>query len=100
MDGSYWLRFNDNSFSLQLTDLHNYVVHGVIKNNVKLERAVVLFNNITQWVQCMILDHHKPQDRAQAIVKFIEIAKVRRKERHVTIFFFNSKKNCVLNERQ
>jgi len=61
---------------MQLKDLHSYVVHGVIKNNRKLERAVVLFNNITQWVQCMILDHHKAPERAQAIVKFIELAKV------------------------
>ena len=37
---------------------------------------MVLFNNITQWVQCMVLDHHKPQERATAIVKFVEIAKV------------------------
>ena len=64
------------SFLFQLSDFHSYVVHGVIKDNLKLERAVVLFNNITQWVQCMILDHHKPQERAQAIVKFIEISKV------------------------
>ena len=63
-------------FALQLKDLHSYVVHGMIKDNLKLERAVVLFNNITQWVQCMILDHHKPQERAHAIVKFVEIAKV------------------------
>jgi len=60
----------------QLSDFHNYAVHGVLKDNEKLERAVFLFNNITHWVQCMVLDHHNVSDRAQAIVKFVEVAKV------------------------
>ena len=61
---------------MQMPDFHNYAVHGVIKDNLKLERAVFLFNNITHWVQCMVLDHVKPQERAGAFVKFVEIAKV------------------------
>ncbi|XP_076816522.1 RAS guanyl-releasing protein 2-like [Clavelina lepadiformis] len=60
---------------LTLSDFHNYAVHGAIKDNLKLERVVFLFNNITHWVQCMILDHHNPQERAVSIVKFVEIAK-------------------------
>ena len=63
---------------MQLSDFHNYAVHGAIKDNLKLERVVFLFNNITHWVQCMILDHHNPQERAVSIVKFVEIAKVRK----------------------
>lgn len=64
------------AFLNQLSDFHNYAVNGVIKNNLKLERAVFLFNNITHWVQCMVLDHHNINDRALAIVKFVEVAKV------------------------
>ncbi|XP_078482474.1 uncharacterized protein LOC100175460 isoform X1 [Ciona intestinalis] len=60
---------------LTLSDFHNYAVHGAIKDNPKLERAVVLFNNITHWVQCMVLGHPKAQERAVAIAKFVEIAK-------------------------
>uniref|UniRef100_H2YQA9 RAS guanyl releasing protein 3 n=1 Tax=Ciona savignyi TaxID=51511 RepID=H2YQA9_CIOSA len=60
---------------LTLTDFHNYAVHGAIKENPKLERAVVLFNNITHWVQYMVLGHHKPQERAVAFAKFVEVAK-------------------------
>ena len=66
-----------NSSFGQLSDFHKYAANGVLKENVKLERAVFLFNNITHWVQCMVLDHHKPSERAQAIVKFVEVAKVR-----------------------
>ena len=63
-------------FMFQLSDFHDYATRGSLKNNEKLERAVILFNNITHWVQFMILGQHTPKKRAEAIVKFVDIARV------------------------
>ncbi|KAJ9576133.1 hypothetical protein L9F63_007020, partial [Diploptera punctata] len=41
----------------------------------RLERSVMMFNGLTQWIQCMVLSRTTPQQRADVIEKFIEIAK-------------------------
>ena len=51
-------------------------MHGSLKDNAKLERSIALFNGLSQWVQCMVLCKTTPQQRADVIVKFINIAKV------------------------
>lgn len=64
------------SSGLQFEDFHKYAIQGTLKGNAKLERSVFLFNNITFWVQCMVLGQHTPQERAAIIAKFVTIAKV------------------------
>jgi len=59
---------------LTVTDYLEYAKRGSIKGILKLERAVVLCNNITHWVQCMILENHSAAERAAAISKFVAIA--------------------------
>jgi len=39
---------------------------------------VALFNGLSQWIQCMVLSKTTPQQRAAVIVKFADVAKVRR----------------------
>lgn len=60
----------------QFEDFHNYAVRATIKSIARLERCVFLFNNITLWVQCMVLGQHTPQERAGVITKYIKIAQV------------------------
>uniref|UniRef100_A0A0N4ZS15 Phorbol-ester/DAG-type domain-containing protein n=1 Tax=Parastrongyloides trichosuri TaxID=131310 RepID=A0A0N4ZS15_PARTI len=56
-------------------DLKNYVKTGKIDNTEKLQRSVALFNNISNWVQWMILSKNTAKGRAEMIEKVMEIAK-------------------------
>ena len=47
-----------------------------LKDNPKLERSIALFNGLSQWIQCMVLSKTTPQQRADVIVKFCNVAKV------------------------
>jgi RAS guanyl-releasing protein 3 len=47
-----------------------------LKDNIKLERSIALFNGLSQWVQCMVLSKTTPQQRAGVIIKFTNVAKV------------------------
>lgn len=49
---------------------------GSLNDNPRLERSVNLFNGLTQWVQCMVLSRSTPQQRAEVIVKLIDVTKV------------------------
>ncbi|KAK2187594.1 hypothetical protein NP493_161g05024 [Ridgeia piscesae] len=60
---------------ITFNDFKHYAVHGSLKDNAKLERSIALFNGLSQWVQCMVLCKTTPQQRADVIVKFINIAK-------------------------
>lgn len=60
----------------QFTDFKNYAMSGSIKDNPKLERSIALFNGLSQWIQCMVLSKTTPQQRADVIVKFVNVAKV------------------------
>lgn len=67
----------------QFQDYKQYAVTGSLSDNPRLERSVNLFNGLTQWVQCMVLSRSTPQQRAEVVVKLIDVTKVReKKERH------------------
>jgi RAS guanyl-releasing protein 3 len=64
-------------FFLQFLDFKHYAQHASLKENPKLERSIALFNGLSQWIQCMVLRKTTPQQRAEIIVKFVNVAKVR-----------------------
>ena len=64
---------------VQFQDYKQYAVTGSLNDNPRLERSVNLFNGLTQWVQCMVLSRSTPQQRAEVIVKLIDVTKVKNK---------------------
>ncbi|XP_014674508.1 PREDICTED: ras guanyl-releasing protein 3-like [Priapulus caudatus] len=60
---------------ISFSDYQDYAVQGTIRNNPRLERSIALFNSLSQWLQCMILSRTNPEQRAQVMVKFINVAK-------------------------
>ncbi|XP_048209103.1 ras guanyl-releasing protein 3 isoform X4 [Perognathus longimembris pacificus] len=60
---------------IAFTDYQSYVIHGCLENNPTLERSIGLFNGISKWVQLMVLSKPTPQQRAEVIIKFINVAK-------------------------
>lgn len=68
--------------SQQFQDYKQYAVTGSLNDNPRLERSVNLFNGLTQWVQCMVLSRSTPQQRAEVIVKLIDVTKVNTKLFH------------------
>ncbi|KAG8143568.1 hypothetical protein E2320_000785 [Naja naja] len=58
---------------LSYLDFQNYVLHGSVHGISALERAITLFNSISQWVQVMILKRPTPQQRAEVFTKFIHV---------------------------
>ena len=72
-------------FFSQFVDLKNYAVSASLKDNPKLERSISLFNGLSQWVQCMVLCKTTPQQRANIILKFINVAKVGNKQRDLSV---------------
>ncbi|NXS62023.1 GRP3 protein, partial [Brachypteracias leptosomus] len=61
---------------ISFTDYQSYVIHGCLENNPTLERSIALFNGISKWVQLMVLSKPTPQQRAEVITKFINVAQV------------------------
>lgn len=61
---------------VQFQDYKQYAITGSLNDNPRLERSVNLFNGLTQWVQCMVLSRSTPQQRAEVIVKLIDVTKV------------------------
>ncbi|XP_074899241.1 ras guanyl-releasing protein 3 isoform X3 [Buteo buteo] len=59
---------------ISFTDYQSYVIHGCLENNPTLERSIALFNGISKWVQLMVLSKPTPQQRAEVITKFINVA--------------------------
>ncbi|XP_054854964.1 ras guanyl-releasing protein 3 [Eublepharis macularius] len=59
---------------ISFTDYQSYVIHGCLENNPTLERSIALFNGISKWVQLMVLSKPTPQQRADVITKFINVA--------------------------
>lgn len=55
-------------------DLKKYADSGCLRDTPRLERSVVMFNGLTQWIQCMVLSRTMPQQRADVIAKFIDVA--------------------------
>ncbi|WAR20519.1 GRP1-like protein [Mya arenaria] len=61
---------------INFTDFKNYAMTASLKDNPKLERSIALFNGLSQWIQCMVLSKTTPQQRADVIVKFCNVAKM------------------------
>ncbi|XP_053567842.1 ras guanyl-releasing protein 3 [Bombina bombina] len=59
---------------ISFTDYQSYVIHGCLENNPTLERSIALFNGISKWVQLMVLSKPTPQQRAEVITKYINVA--------------------------
>ncbi|XP_074643374.1 ras guanyl-releasing protein 3-like [Tubulanus polymorphus] len=60
---------------ITFADFHNYAIQASLKDNPKLARSISLFNGLSQWVQCMVLSKTTPQERANVMVKFVNVAK-------------------------
>ncbi|XP_071504623.1 ras guanyl-releasing protein 3-like [Diadema antillarum] len=60
---------------LNFADLKSYALSGQLKDNLKLERSIGLFNGLSLWIQCMVLSRHTPKQRAEVITKFVHVAK-------------------------
>ncbi|PVD25412.1 hypothetical protein C0Q70_13068 [Pomacea canaliculata] len=60
---------------IHFVDFKNYAMTASLKDQPKLERSIALFNGLSQWVQCMVLCKTTPQQRADVIVKFINVSK-------------------------
>ncbi|KAK4004270.1 hypothetical protein OUZ56_006011 [Daphnia magna] len=60
---------------ISFQDYKQYAVTGSLSDNPRLERSVNLFNGLTQWVQCMVLSRSTPQQRAEVVVKLIDVTK-------------------------
>ncbi|XP_071963091.1 ras guanyl-releasing protein 3-like [Antedon mediterranea] len=59
---------------LNFGDFKSYALSGQLKDNVKLERSVGLFNGLSMWIQCMVLSRHTPKQRAEVMEKFVNVA--------------------------
>ncbi|PNF31337.1 hypothetical protein B7P43_G10906 [Cryptotermes secundus] len=55
-------------------DLKKYADCGSLRDTPRLERSVIMFNGLTQWIQCMVLSRTTPQQRADDMAKFIDVA--------------------------
>lgn len=60
---------------INFTDFKSYAMTASLKDNPKLERSIALFNGLSQWIQCMVLSKTTPQQRADVIVKFCNVAR-------------------------
>nr|XP_033794487.1 ras guanyl-releasing protein 3 isoform X2 [Geotrypetes seraphini] len=59
---------------ISFTDYQSYVIHGCLEDNPTLERSIALFNGTSKWVQLMVLSKPTPQQRAEVITKYINVA--------------------------
>ncbi|XP_053475064.1 RAS guanyl-releasing protein 2-like isoform X1 [Ictalurus furcatus] len=55
-------------------DYHSFVRHGCTVDNPILERFIMLFNSVSQWIQLMVLTKPTAQQRASVITHFIRVA--------------------------
>ncbi|KAH8030186.1 hypothetical protein HPB51_006618 [Rhipicephalus microplus] len=56
-------------------DFKQYAEQGTLADNPRLERSISQFNGLSQWTQCMVLSRSTPQQRADVIAKFVDVAK-------------------------
>ncbi|KFM57498.1 Ras guanyl-releasing protein 3, partial [Stegodyphus mimosarum] len=59
---------------ITFSDFKAYAECGTPQDNPKLERSISLFNGLSQWIQWMVLSKPFPQQRADVIVKFVQVA--------------------------
>ncbi|KAB5518322.1 hypothetical protein PHYPO_G00164390 [Pangasianodon hypophthalmus] len=55
-------------------DYHSFVRHGCTVDNPILERFIMLFNSVSQWIQLMVLSKPTAQQRAGVITHFVRVA--------------------------
>ncbi|KAM9449505.1 RAS guanyl-releasing protein 2-like [Clarias gariepinus] len=55
-------------------DYHSFVRHGCTVDNPILERFIMLFNSVSQWIQLMVLSKPTAQQRATVITHFVRVA--------------------------
>ncbi|PAV59833.1 hypothetical protein WR25_09956 [Diploscapter pachys] len=60
---------------ITIAELKRYVKDGNLKDTPVLERSISVFNNLSNWVQCMILSKPTPKERADIITKFVKVGK-------------------------
>ncbi|XP_077336798.1 RAS guanyl-releasing protein 4-like isoform X1 [Lithobates pipiens] len=63
-------------------DYRSYTLQSSLREIPRLERSVSLCNNISQWVQLMILHRPTPQQRAEVFTKFIHMTQKLRKHQN------------------
>ncbi|XP_050048869.1 ras guanyl-releasing protein 3-like [Dermacentor andersoni] len=56
-------------------DFKQYAEQGTLADNPRLERSISQFNGLSQWTQCMVLSRSTPQQRADVVTKFVDVAK-------------------------
>ncbi|CAI4223592.1 unnamed protein product [Auanema sp. JU1783] len=60
---------------ITIDELKKYIKEGNLQQTPLLERSISIFNNLTNWVQCMILSKLNPKERADIIIKFVNVGK-------------------------
>ncbi|KJH47063.1 RasGEF domain protein [Dictyocaulus viviparus] len=63
----------------KIVELKQYVKDGSPVNTPMLERSISIFNNLSNWVQIMVLSKTTPKERAVLVTKFVNVAKHLRK---------------------
>ncbi|VDO63318.1 unnamed protein product [Haemonchus placei] len=64
---------------ISVTELKRYVKDGSPANTPMLERSISIFNNLSNWVQIMVLSKTTPKERAIMVTKFVNVGKHLRK---------------------
>uniref|UniRef100_A0A1I8HEX7 Ras guanyl-releasing protein 3 n=1 Tax=Macrostomum lignano TaxID=282301 RepID=A0A1I8HEX7_9PLAT len=59
---------------IRIPDLKAYTSGESLRGSPTLERCVLLFNGLCQWVQCMVLSKSTPAERARVVAKFLEVS--------------------------
>uniref|UniRef100_A0A1I7XNA5 Phorbol-ester/DAG-type domain-containing protein n=1 Tax=Heterorhabditis bacteriophora TaxID=37862 RepID=A0A1I7XNA5_HETBA len=60
---------------ISIAELKKYVKEGSLAGTPILERSISVFNNLSNWVQCMVLSKPTPKERADIVIKFINVGK-------------------------
>ncbi|VDM60848.1 unnamed protein product [Angiostrongylus costaricensis] len=64
---------------ISIIELKQYVKDGSPANTPMLERSISIFNNLSNWVQIMVLSKTTPKERALLVTKFVNVGKHLRK---------------------
>lgn len=62
-------------FRIPITELKQYCIDGNLSRAPILERSISIFNSLSNWVQCMILNKRTAIERAEMITKFVRVGK-------------------------
>uniref|UniRef100_A0A158Q7C6 Phorbol-ester/DAG-type domain-containing protein n=1 Tax=Elaeophora elaphi TaxID=1147741 RepID=A0A158Q7C6_9BILA len=66
-------------FRIPISELKQYCIDGNLSRTPVLERSISIFNSLSNWVQCMILNKGTPVERAEMITKFTHVARCLRR---------------------